>query len=79
MQKREGRDYIFHMPHTSTFRAWGDQLCTGILHSYTLVPEHGYVCYKDRAKIEKRNGEIVPYNAGVLQPDAFLRDACRCV
>jgi hypothetical protein len=64
VQKRHGRDYVFHTPLTNPGKAY-KRMCTDMLYSHTLVVEHPLSCInKGRPKVSLRETQILPYSAG---------------
>ncbi|PSC70619.1 Dihydrolipoyllysine-residue acetyltransferase component of pyruvate dehydrogenase complex [Micractinium conductrix] len=59
----QGQDYVFQVTHSGSIGVYGRPLCGMMRNSFMLVPTHGFICNKDRTKVERRQAEVLPYNA----------------
>lgn len=65
VQKRQGRDYVIHVPLPNPGRAFTRLMCTDLLYAHTLIKERALSCAnKGRPKVLLREAQLVPYNAG---------------
>ena len=69
LQKRQGRDYVFHVTHPGLNKAYGKHMCKEMLYSHTLVSEVGLACPWFRgatltAKVDLREAQLLPYSSG---------------